>query len=315
MNAPREASLLDPGRAPDFILAGVAKSGSTSLANYLGQHPAVFMTTPKEPNYFRTDDAGLRYHDLDRRQPWRPRRHQRTAEWYQSLFKDAHPDQRRGEASIGYLRGGRSCASRIKAAAPAVRLVFILRQPAEQAYSAYVHMRRRGDERFDFAQGLAMEARRKEVPMADMFLYRENCRYHERLAGFYEVFGAGAIKVLLYDDWADPAALVGKVLRFVGVEHPGELNMTARENVGVVPVLGGLQRRLSPERSWAWRRVVGEAGWRRAKALLEWARRINLRPPPPLDPVLRRQLTEECREDIEKTQALIGRDLSRWLET
>lgn len=313
MNEPERPSPLDPRRAPHFMVAGQAKTGSTALAEYLRRHPGVFMTEPKEPNYFRTDDVAQRYHDLERRRPFRPRDQARTVEWYEGLFAGAQPGQMRGEASVGYLRGGRACAQRIRAAVPDVRLIFILRQPADRAYSAYLHQRKQGRETLSFRAALAIESRRMAVPWTDMFAYRGNMAVFERLQGFYEVFGAAAIKVMLYDDWSDRAAFVREVLTFIGVATEAPLDLTQRFNAGAVPRVSWLQRRLAPETSQRLRRLVPAAWWRQLKVWVDRSRARNLVAAPPLDPALRRHLTAECRADILKTQELIGRDLSRWM--
>lgn len=308
---PREP-LLDPGLSPHFIIAGVPKTGSTSLAACLARHPGIFMTRPKEPNYFRLAESVVRYRDFDRKKRVGGRE-LRSAEWYQGLFAQARPGQRRGEASITYFWGGRECALRMKAAVPGLRLLFVLRQPAEQAYSAYIHMRTRGSERLGFAEALAVEARRKAVPMVDMLRYRENCRYHSRLAAFYEVFGPDAVKVMTYDDWCSPGAMLRAVVEFVGADPALTPDPGARHNVGSLPRLHTIERRMSPAASRAAQRWIGAQTWGKLKIVLEWLRRINRVSPPPLDAHLRRMLTEECREDIMQTSALIGRDLSHWL--
>lgn len=313
MTRPAKEPVLDPQRVPHFIIAGVPKSGSTSLAAYLARHPGIFITKPKEPNYFRLADSVVRYRDFERKGRVGGRELP-SSEWYQGLFAPARPDQRRGEASITYFWGGRECARRMKTAIPDLRLLFILRHPAEQAYSSYIHMRTRGNERLGFAEALAMEARRKAVPMADMLRYRENCHYHSRLAAFYEVFGPEAIKVMLYDDWRDPATFVREVVEYVGADPSLTPEPGQRHNVGSLPRLDCIEQRISPAASRAGQSLVGTPMWRRLKVALEWLRRINRATPPPLDSRLRRMLTAECREDILKTQALIGRDLTPWLQ-
>lgn len=314
MNNEHSHSRINPRLAPHFIIAGCAKTGSTSLADYLAQHPDVFMTEPKEPNYFRTDDGAQCYHDLERRRPVRARRFARTPEWYEGLFTGAGPGQLRGEASIAYLRGGRACAERLEAEVPGVRLIFILRRPGERAYSAYLHLRRDGRERLSFEQGLEMEARRMATPMLDMFYYRSNLPTYDRLSGFYEVFGADRIKVMLHDDWADRARFVREVLEFIGADPDRPLDLSARRNVGALPRHPWMQRRLSPETSQRLQALLPFGIWRRWQGAIHALRRRNLKAPPPADPALLRRLTEECREDILKTQTLIGRDLSHWLD-
>ena len=312
---PDPEPVLGPEARPDFIIAGVPKSGSSSLARYLKQHPDVFWSPLKEPDYFRTDDLRFVYRDPERRVRGKSLAHiaRRTPEWYRSLFADARPDQKRGEASVGYFYGGRETARRIHAGAPGVKLLFILRQPADRAYSNYLHQRRALQETLPFADALAIEARRIAAPMHSFWGYRAHGYYHDRLRAFLEVFGPDRVKVLLYDDWRDPAALLRTVFGFIGVDPAVPVDTRERHNVGRLPLAPFIARRLSPATSEALRKIVPARAWRGAADLLKRLRRANLRPAPPLDPALRRALTEDYREDILKTQALIGRDLSPWL--
>jgi hypothetical protein len=307
--------LLDPEARPDFIVAGVPKSGSSSLARYLGQHPGIFFSDLKEPDYFRTDDLRFVYRDPDRRVRGKNLAHiaMRTSEWYQSHFRAAQPGQVRGEASVGYFYGGRDTARRIHAGAPDVKLLFILRQPADRAYSNYLHQRRAAQETLSFPASLAIEARRLAAPMHSFWGYRAHGYYHDRLAAFLDVFGRDRVKVMLHDDWRDPAAFLREVFVYLGVDPAVSVDTRERHNVGRVPLAPFLARRLPPAVSYALRDIVPARAWRTAADLLKRLRRVNLRPAPPLDPALRRALTADFRADILKTQALIGRDLSPWL--
>ena len=76
---------------PDFLIIGTPKAGSTSLWEYIRQHPSVYMPDNKEPNFFC--DIGGRYPDWD---------------WYDALFTDATDDQITGEASVAYSLGERN---------------------------------------------------------------------------------------------------------------------------------------------------------------------------------------------------------------
>ena len=181
-NPPVPEPLLDPRSSPDFIIAGVPKSGSSSLASYLVQHPAIYFSAVKEPDYFRTDDLRFLYRDLQRRQPSATAHiAQRTAAWYQAFFANAQPGQLRGEGSVTYFRGGRDTALRIHAAQPAVKLIFILRQPADRAYSNYLHQRRVLAEPLSFAAALEAEPQRLATPMHGFWGYRADGYYHDKL--------------------------------------------------------------------------------------------------------------------------------------
>lgn len=305
---------VDPLVSPDFIIGGVAKSGSSSLARYLAQHPQVYLSPVKEPDYFRTDDLRFLYRDFERLQPSSTQHiARRTLAYYEALFSAAPAGHIRGEASITYLRGGRDTALRINAALPSVKLIFILRQPADRAYSNYIHQRRVAVETLPFSAALDAEPRRLATPMHGFWGYRTDGFYHDKLRAFYDVFGPDRIKVLLYDDWRAPATLMREVFTFIGVDPSFPINTAQRYNEGTVPLLPSINRRLEPARSTALRRRCPDKVWHFLRASLHRLRRLNLVSAPPLDPRLHRSLTESYRDDILKTQALIGRDLSAWL--
>lgn len=306
--------VLDPGRAPDCVVAGVTKSGSSSLARYLALHPGVFVTEPKEPDYFRTDDLRFLYRDLERRIPGATAHiARRTRAWYESRFDPARPGQVRVDASVSCFRGGLATARRIRDAVPGVKILILLRQPADRAYSNYIHQRRAAAETLPFAEALALEPIRLATPMHGFWGYRADGFYHDRLLAFFDTFGRDRVKVMLHDDWRDPAAFMREVFVFLGVDPAVPVDTRERHNVGRVPLAPFLARRLSPAASDRLRRHVPARIWRGAADLLKRLRRANLRPAPPLDPALRRALTGDFRADILKTQALIGRDLSPWL--
>src|SRR5687767_12736237 len=109
------------GRVPNFFVCGAARSGTTSLWEYLRQHPDIYMPAAiehKEPSYFC---------DLYGMSDWNQ---------YLALFREAGNRKRVGEASGPYLTSPES-AGRLKEAAPEARIIILLRDPAERAWSLY----------------------------------------------------------------------------------------------------------------------------------------------------------------------------------
>ena len=113
-----------PGRYPDFLIIGAAKSGTTSLYQALNMHPHVFMPCLKEPEFFSSDAI-----------------YQRGTEWYRSLFSSASINQICGEASTTYSRWPhtRDAAKTIAGNMPNSKFIYIIRDPIERAYSHYAH--------------------------------------------------------------------------------------------------------------------------------------------------------------------------------
>ena len=102
------------------------KCGTSTLQAQLAAQPGIFMTTPKEPNYFSDDPV-----------------YARGAAWYRGLFDGAAPGDLTGEASTHYtkLPTYPETLARMTAVVPAARLIYILRDPVERAVSHYLHER------------------------------------------------------------------------------------------------------------------------------------------------------------------------------
>src|SRR5919107_4690595 len=112
---------------PNFLIIGAAKSGTSSVFAYLGQHPDVFISSAKEPNYFALADQRVRFTgpgDSIINEASVTRR-----DAYEALFKSARPGMAIGEASTLYLSTP-SAAAAIRRHVPGMRLIAILRDPA-----------------------------------------------------------------------------------------------------------------------------------------------------------------------------------------
>jgi Sulfotransferase domain len=109
---------------PDFVVVGAMKCATTTLHEQLARQPDVFMSRPKEPNFF-SDDAN----------------YARGWDWYSSLFRDAHPATIRGESSTHYtkLPTFPRTVERMVRDLPRVRLIYVMRHPIDRLVSHYIH--------------------------------------------------------------------------------------------------------------------------------------------------------------------------------
>jgi hypothetical protein len=271
---------------PNFLIIGAAKGGTTSLYHYLRQHPDIFMSPVKEPDYY-TDDDNLVPTAI------------RSRAKYEELFAGVKSERAIGEASVRYFNAIAG-VRRIHADLDAVRLVVSLRQPAERAYSSYLS---------HFASG--RETRSAEETLQAGSYSFETSFYYPRLSRYYDQFDQQQIKVILFDDLAaDPQGVLRDLFRFLEVDDAFIADTSVRHNAGVAPrstILANLFE--------AGRRVLRPLAPRAllSKGLATRLRRPILRKPEPMSPVLRRRLTEQYRGDIIATGELIGRDLSHWL--
>jgi hypothetical protein len=297
---------------PNFLVIGAQKSGTTALYHYLRQHPQVYMSPVKEPHFFVFENK-----DVDYRGP-RDREilSQMVVteiEAYSKLFGGVTDETAVGEASAGYLHSPEA-PGHIRRHAPGAKLIAVLRDPAERAYSSFLHMTRDGREPLDdFEHALEVEEARIRDNWAPIWHYKRAGFYRPQLERYFEAFGRGRIRVYLYEDLReDPLGMLRDVFSFLGVDDDFRPNVSLRHNVSGVPrsrALHGLLGRSHPLKS-AVKPFVPEVARLR---LVTSLRNHNLSRPSPLSPRIRGRLIENYREDILRLETLIGRDLSGWL--
>ena len=271
---------------PNFLIIGASRSGTTSLYAYFRQHPDIYMSPVKEPMYYWPEGSAEYDYGVT------------TREAYERLFDGVTTERAIGEASPQYLRGA-TAPERIAADLPGVRLIVSLRNPADRAYSSYLGRLRGGKERRGVAEALRPDG-----------YYCQTSVYYPQLVRYFERFDRARIKVIIFEDLA---ARTHEVLRelyeFLGVD-PAFVADTTPQNAGAVPKnvtvnamfwkIVGRVKRVVPIRN------TGIAGR---------LHRRMVKKPEPLPAEIRGELLDYFRDDVARTSALIGRDLSPWLET
>lgn len=293
---------------PNFFIIGAQKCGTSALYHALGQHPDIFMSPNKEPFFFIMDGKLPDY-----RLP-KPRYTNRLVyDWerYLRLFDGATNQKAIGEASAIYLSSyfPEQTAVRIRERIPGAKLIALLRQPAERAYSAFNFYHARDFEPLaSFDAALAAEPARIQANDTPDFRHRMNGFYYANLKPYFETFPKEQIRVYLYEDWnTNPTATLQDIFRFLGIDERVSVEVQ-RFNVTHRYRSQRLRRLLlGPNRPGRWLQRHLPAQF---YAQLD---RWNQVKPPPMPPALWRELTEGYREDILALQQLIGRDLSHWL--
>ena len=220
-------------RPLDFLVIGASKSGTTSLFEYLRRHPQIFIPPEKEAPFFA--DERLYGQGLD---------------WYLSEFFSAAPaDARWGTVSPQYLEDAHRSADRIAHNLPEVRLVVILRDPIERAYSAYRMRVMKGREQRSFDEVVVEQTkpealeRSRDLPWSPQITthtYLVTSEYARQLQPFREHFAKDQFCLLLTEDLdSDPGGTLASLHDFLGVEEH------TPANVGKRYYRGGSQRRLT----------------------------------------------------------------------
>jgi hypothetical protein len=287
---------------PNFLIAGAGKAGSTSLHEYLAQHPDVFMSTFKEPNFF-VRGYGYEY--------WND---------YLALFSGARGESAIGESSTGYLCSEESPAW-IKSVLGNVKTVLLLRNPARRAESLYWWMVREGYENApNFAEALELESSRERNPD-----FRANCReffpdylyfasglYSGQVRRFLETFGNENVRIYIFEEFAkDPRAICRDIFNFLDVD-PDFKPAIAIHNEARLPVSARLQFWLRNRAS----RYLPFLSSRLRRKFLERLMALNtkLGSTPQRDTETEARLLERYREDIRQLEQILERDLSFWFD-
>ena len=294
---------------PNFVVIGASRSGTTSLHDYLGQHPDVYVTPRKSPNYFVSADA----------QPERENAHLQAMarQWiasrqdYESQFQGVSGERAVGDVSPVYMQSIYS-AGRIRDALGAdTKIIAILRNPADRAYAHYLGRRRDGLEAGDDFDAIVDRELARSLDKEIAFGSYVGCgRYHHFLKPYFELFPAANIRVYLFDQLQDnPAALMRDLFAFLGVDSHFEVDASiSRNRSGTIanPLLRSL-----------WTGSVGMRtalrpylpGWLRhaARPLLELQVRKT-----PLEDSSRRKILAAVRDDGVRLQQLLDMDLGHW---
>lgn len=314
-------------RLPDFFVIGAAKAGTTSLHAHLAHHPDLFMSRPKEPEFFARDDL-----------------YAKGIESYAPLFEGAQPGQLCGESSTIYTLSPLfpETAARVQAHVPEAKFVYMMREPVARAYSFYVQLvKNRQNETHDYSVGRSFEeflyGDRAEIAPASAFFAPFDAHLPDRP----ELLTAGSLYLMQIESWLaqfprerflfltfesfirDQKAVTEQVLRFLGVDparmpdipetsvnraddhmrRSAEAMQIQAFNARLGPLAG--LRNLLPS---ALRKGLRQQFLRRNPPAREGAHR-----PAPLAPQTALELERAFYADLDALVALTGIDPQPWL--
>jgi hypothetical protein len=293
---------------PQLIVGGAAKSGTTALYYYLRQHPGYCLPEKKELHFFsrpwlegKLAGPGDRF--VLAEVP-------KTLDEYLSFFSHCNVNQVAVDNSPSYLFHHQA-AEAMKGNLGEVGIVFILRNPAEKAFSQYLHLVGAGRETLSFEEALSRESEREADGFADMWLYRASGCYAIALEHYEQVFGRDHLQIFYHDEFlGDPVRVLREICAFAGVDQAFRFRPVSDINRSGRPKSLLMAKILGPSPfTFLLRRVVPKAFGRSARKLLrDW----NTGAKPVLAEDLRQSLIEHYSDDIRRVEALVGRQ-SGWL--
>lgn len=301
------------GRLPDFLLVGAPKAGTTALHAALARHPQLFLSGVKEPKYYLCGDSpppayrGPGDAHSNREWIWQRQR-------YLDLFSGAQDDQLAGESTPFYLYH-RDARRRIAADLPGVKIVAVLRDPVDRAYSNWMHLWADGLEPCaDVVEACAREERRIDAGWAPFWHYRSLGMYGRQLGDLFEHVAREQVLLLRYRHVVDdPGSALDAVARFLGVAESVVSDIPSGNSrpfvhpsvrtkvLGPVVRAGASAGRFLPPEVWrtASRPLVGQLHQRghRSRPGLSPEQREELRAPFLEDIALLEELTGNCYDD------------------
>ena len=294
---------------PNFLIVGAAKCGTSSLHNYLNQHPNIFMPSfnkegknVKEPQFLVKNKVKNRLHFG----VW-------TWEEYQSLFEQAKQQRAIGESSVFYLFYYQDAINEIKnRLGNDVKIIIMLRDPIDRAYSAFQHVSRGLKEQQTFEDSLEMEKGRleKDKTLTPMVMYKEMGMYYKMVKAYLDSFKD--VHIILHEDFSfSTSKVVKEVFQFLGVYKNQKINSDIRYNVGGKSWSNNTLKKVFVTESKLKTVVKKIAPKKRRKTIRDILSRPFIKQVS-MKKKTREDLIRYFRKDIKKLARLINKDLINW---
>lgn len=310
---------------PDFFIVGAAKAGTTSLYHYLEQHPQIYMSPVKEPNHFSTDtDIGqLRPTALKRLKALKideflkgdmsnkiHRAYITDRNQYASLFRLAPANKKTGEASPAYLYS-KKAARAIFDYNPDAKIIIILRNPVQRAFSHYLMDRKLAFTNKSFEDALQEDRSHTSRSWGSTSLYLDLGEYYEQVKRYTDLFSKENILIMLSEELRQhPEETISALYRFTGVDDSFKPDLSQAHNKAAVPRNALMHQLLS----FSGLRVMIRRNLKNG-FIKNGLRRIMFGAPKENKPSaeMTEQLKKYFHQDILKLSELTGKDLTQWL--
>ena len=295
---------------PNFLIVGAAKCGTSSLHNYLNQHPDIFMPSyneqgmkVKEPRFLIKDLVKDRLHNG----VW-------SLEEYKSLFNEVKNEISIGESTVLYLYYYNEAIKNIKKyLGDDVKIIIMLRNPTDRAYSAFQHVSRGLKEQNSFEEALKIEKGRmnKESSLTPMVLYKEMGLYHDMVRAYKENFKN--VHIIFYEDFRDDTeGEIKKIFKFLELSLSVNIDFVSRHNVGGKrwknEKIKHVFMKNNPLKS-ALKKAIPKSLRKGVRDKLISASTDKVAP---MKENTRVKLNEFFKEDVKKLSDLLNRDLTHW---
>ncbi len=284
---------------PNLLIVGAAKSGTTSLHNYLKQHPDIFMSNHKEPHFLINNEIGVN----------RIPKGINNLQDYSNLFSNGASQKYRGESSAMYLQFPEIAIKNIdKYLNEDVKIIIILRNPIERAFSGYQHVKRYNlDEDLDFEDAIEISEQRyftnNNITPASRYIHIG--MYNEFVRKFKTKFKTN-VHIIIYKDFINNTNQeLSRLFSFLGIKDV-QIDFNKQYMVGGWKWKNDLFRKIFMKRHFLkkfipFKRLIKAAFKSFATDSVE-----------KIDDTIREKLIGIYKDDIKNLSTFLNKDLNFW---
>ena len=294
---------------PNFLCIGAQKGGTTTLFNILKEHPDIYISEFKEPHYFDLDDN-----------------YSRGLQWY----KDEYFNKYNNEKMIGaftptYMASSEAPKRILQDLGENVKLIFLLRNPIDRAYSQYLHRVRNGHETEGFIDALALEKSRLKQYLSEnnqvSFIYHSYTHqglYFKHINNYLNVFDQTKMMISIFDEdfLLNKQKMISELLTFLNVKY-FPLDLSVHSNPAAVSRFTFVSKMLNKDfflKKLANRLIKSKITKQRINNKL-YSIIIKPKQPPKLSIQERTFIYQTYfKKDIERLENLLKRNLNVWVE-
>ena len=294
-------------KLPNFLMVGVAKCGTTSLYNYISQHPDIYMSKLKGPKFITSNFLKF---------PFKGNKDSRVEKLvtkdigkYEDLFRNSEHEKIIGEGSTDNSYYYEKAIPVIKKYLNDPKILFILRSPVDRAFSSYLHMKREERENMTFEEALQNEEKRIKNNWEFIWHYKKVGLYYKQVEAYLNNFSL--VKIYFLEDLINNKDhFIKNTFKFLGVDQ-NFIPKTKVHNISGLPKIKIINKLIeNPPRALS---LLYKLFPEDLKISLGNAiHKRNLKKPI-MKEETRKYLINYYKDDIVKLQKLINRDLSAWL--
>ncbi len=295
----------------NLFIVGAAKSGTTSMYNYLAQHSNVFFSNVKEPNYYsRAEAHNPNAYIKPKKNTFYHNKIIKNQNVYYSLFEASGKFKIIGDASPSYLWDIQS-AKKIHADFPKGKIIIILRNPIQRAYSQFLMDLKDGNQdENDFLKALKKDKDTLPNVWGKAHLYEELGLYYKQVKEYIDVFTKERVKVIIYNDFIkNTEEVLKETLQFLDLntKEIDNIDFNKTYNPYTKPKNNFAKKILQIKNKVGFAKRLVPGFFKKYQNLLF---KEGIKPELPLN--AKKYLQKIYSEDINKLENLINKDLSLW---